>query len=79
MAVTESPRTVILELSLEYLENPFVESAEEARRILCNDLIIEGTTPPLALHDPSLKIEWSEREQFDPFSPTPQIQERLKA
>ena len=65
----------MLELSLEYLENPYVESAEEVRQVLSRDILIEGTGKPLALSDLNAQTTWSERDDFDQSSPAPLAKE----
>lgn len=69
LSLSTEPRRVELELSLEFLENPLVESKAQARRILSTDVLIESASGRLSLGEIAEEVEWSEQDRFDASAP----------
>lgn len=71
LKLSENPRRVELELSLEYLENTLIETVEEARKALSSHVLIESGAGSFPLCDIPQRVTWSERDTFDESAPAP--------
>ncbi len=69
LIVNEPPNHAVLELSLEYRDNPIVESREQARSILEHDLVVRSGQRQAHVGD--LRTNWSDRSHFDVSAPVP--------
>lgn len=69
LSISEEPRGILLEVGLEYLSNPLVESLEEAREILGTDIHLEDSTDRFSLADRIDQVQWDEVEMLEDWAP----------
>lgn len=69
LSLRDEPRRVQLELSLEYLVNPLVDSPAQAREILSSDVLIESSAGHFTLHDFAGQVVWEEVDDPGDWAP----------
>lgn len=69
LSISDSPREIRLEVGLEYLGNPLVGSAEEARKILSEDIFLESSAGRFCLADKIDQVLWEEVEELEEWAP----------
>lgn len=69
LSIGSEPRSVVLELGVEFLANPLVDSKKEAHEILSADVLIESSVGAFSMRDLGEQVDWSERGQFDSDAP----------
>jgi hypothetical protein len=71
LTISHEPRRVALEVSLEYLENPLIDSVDQAREALSSHILIESGSEKFSLGEWPGEVTWSERDRFDESAPAP--------